>query len=87
MRLAGSEWPWCRCGTARLGLIGVLPAFRRRGLAVALLTHVFGVLAARGQAEVTCEVDETNTASNALFAGLGARRVGGAVELMRPATA
>src|SRR5262245_33295918 len=33
------------------------------------------------------EVDETNTASNALVTGLEARRVGGAVELMPPATA
>ena len=47
---------------------------------------MLSVLSARGQAEVSCEVDETNTASNALVTGVGARRVGGAVELMRPAT-
>jgi ribosomal protein S18 acetylase RimI-like enzyme len=72
---------------SRLGLIGVLPAYRRRGLAGALLARVFGVLATRGQAEVSCEVDETNVASNALMAGLGARRVGGSLELRRPAAA
>jgi ribosomal protein S18 acetylase RimI-like enzyme len=70
---------------SRLGLIGVLPAYRRRGLADALLARVFGVLSARGQIEVDCEVDETNVASNALMIGLGARRVGGTVELCRPA--
>jgi ribosomal protein S18 acetylase RimI-like enzyme len=65
----------------------VLPAYRRRGLAVALLTTVFGVLAARGDAHVPCEVDDTNLASNALVVGLGARRAGGAVELMRSRSA
>ncbi|GAA0907933.1 GNAT family N-acetyltransferase [Virgisporangium aurantiacum] len=82
---AGLVRVWIRPERPRLGLIGVLPAFRRRGLAVALLNTVFGVLSARGRSEVTCEVDETNTASNALVTGLGARRVGGAVELMRSA--
>jgi ribosomal protein S18 acetylase RimI-like enzyme len=84
---AGLVRVWMRPEGPRLGLIGVLPAFRRRGLAVALLTNVFSVLAARGDSEVTCEVDETNTASNALVTGLGARRVGGAFEFMRPTTA
>ena len=61
-------------------------SFRRRGLAVALLTKVFGVLAARGHPDVVCEVDDTNTASKALVTGLGARRVGGTVELTRSTT-
>jgi ribosomal protein S18 acetylase RimI-like enzyme len=81
---AGLVRVWIRPQGPRLGLIGVLPAFRRRGLAVALLTSVFRVLAARGDAEVTCEVDDANLASNALVTGLGARRAGGAVEFMRP---
>jgi RimJ/RimL family protein N-acetyltransferase len=76
---------WIRPHLPRLGLIGVLAAHRRQGLAIALITRAFGVVSARGQAEVTCEVDETNIASNALMADLGARRTGGAVELMRPA--
>jgi hypothetical protein len=37
----------------------------------------------RGATVVTCEVDETNEASNALMAGLGAVRTGGTVELIR----
>jgi hypothetical protein len=37
----------------------------RHGPAVALLTNVFGALAARGDSKVTCEVD-TNAASNVL---------------------
>ncbi|GIH19482.1 GNAT family N-acetyltransferase [Rugosimonospora africana] len=82
---AGLVRVWGRPQVSRLGLIGVLPAYRRRGLAFALLAQAFGVLSARGQAEVMCEVDETNVASNALMTGLGARRVGGAVELLRPA--
>lgn len=84
---AGLVRVWVRPGVSRLGLIGVLPRYRRRGLAIALITRTFGVLSARGQADVSCEVDESNVASNALMAGLGARRVGGAVELLRPAVA
>jgi GNAT superfamily N-acetyltransferase len=82
---AGLARIWVRPRVSRLGLIGVLPTYRRRGLAVALIARTFGVLSARGQTELSCEVDETNAASNALMAGLGARRVGGAVELLRPA--
>jgi hypothetical protein len=33
---------------------------------------------------VTCEVDTTNAGSNRLLTGIGARRTGGFVELMRP---
>jgi ribosomal protein S18 acetylase RimI-like enzyme len=69
----------------RLGLIGVRSAYRGRGLARALMTRAFGVLHERGAPEVVTEVDETNMASNALMASFGARRIGGAVELFRPA--
>jgi RimJ/RimL family protein N-acetyltransferase len=69
----------------RLGLIGVRPAHRQRGLARALVAQAFGVLRERGVPEVVAEADETNTASNALMASFGARRVGGTVELLRPA--
>ncbi|MDT0265977.1 GNAT family N-acetyltransferase [Streptomyces sp. DSM 44915] len=67
----------------RLGLVGVRPAHRRRGLARALLARAFAPLRARGVGEVVTEVDETNTASRALMAGFGARRTGTAVELRR----
>lgn len=83
---AGLVRVWARPEVSRLGLIGVLPGYRRRGLASALLARAFGVVAARGQPEVVCEVDDTNVASNTLMAGLGARRIGGAVEMARPAT-
>lgn len=69
----------------RLGMIGVLPAYRRIGLAKALLAWVFGPLAARGERVVTAEADATNAASNTLLSGLGGRVVGGTVELHRPA--
>jgi GNAT superfamily N-acetyltransferase len=74
---------WNRAPVPRLGLIATLPGWRRRGLALWLLTEAFGVLHQRGQHEVECEVDETNTASNSLMTRLGARRVGGNVELVR----
>jgi hypothetical protein len=74
---------WNRPGGPRLGLIGTLRPYRRRGLAMALIARAFGVLHRRGQPEASCEVDRTNTASNALVAGLNARRVGGNIELAR----
>jgi ribosomal protein S18 acetylase RimI-like enzyme len=66
-------------------MIGVLSAYRRRGLASALLARVFGPLAARGEKIVTAEADATNVASNTLLRKLGGR-VGGSAELRRQAS-
>jgi ribosomal protein S18 acetylase RimI-like enzyme len=74
---------WNNPGTLRLGLIAVLPSYRRRGLARSLLARAFGVLDHRGQAEVSAEVDDANIASTTLLTGLGARRTGGSLELIR----
>jgi RimJ/RimL family protein N-acetyltransferase len=73
---------WIRESGPRLGLIGVLPTHRRHGLALALLAEAFDVLRGRGESSVSCEVDQANVASNALMARLGARLVGGDVELV-----
>lgn len=43
-----------------VNLIGVLPAYRRRGLAIALLQHVFRHFAARGMKRVGLGVDAEN---------------------------
>ena len=67
----------------RLGLIAMLAGYRRRGVARALLGQAFTVLAARGDTSVVGEVDDTNVASVSLLTGLGARRYGGNVELIR----
>jgi GNAT superfamily N-acetyltransferase len=82
---AGLVRVWLRGVGPRLGLIGTLPAYRRRGLARALLSQSFDVLHQRGHTAATCEVDETNVASNTLLTGLGAHRDGGYVELVRTA--
>src|ERR1019366_3885607 len=78
---------WCGSGATalapRLGLIAVLAQYRRRGVARALLGQAFAVLAGRGATSVTGEVDDTNVASVSLLTGLGARRYGGNVELIR----
>jgi ribosomal protein S18 acetylase RimI-like enzyme len=66
-----------------LGLIAALPGYRRRGLARALIAQAFAVLRERGKTEVTAEIDDANVASISLFTGLGARRTGGSVELIR----
>jgi GNAT superfamily N-acetyltransferase len=72
-----------RARLPRLGLVGVLPAHRRRGVARALLAAAFRPLHERGVGHVAAEADETNTAGTALLMGIGAQRTGGAVELVR----
>jgi ribosomal protein S18 acetylase RimI-like enzyme len=81
---AGLVRIWRNRHGPRLGLIATLAPYRRRGLARALLGQAFAVLAARGDTSVVCEADDTNAASLALLTGLGARRYGGNVELIRP---
>jgi ribosomal protein S18 acetylase RimI-like enzyme len=60
----------------------VVPSHRRRGLARVLLARAFRVLHEDGKREVSAESDETNTASVALLASLGARRTAGIIELV-----
>jgi GNAT superfamily N-acetyltransferase len=67
----------------RLGFVGVARSHRRRGIARALLGHVFAVLAARGVTEVTTEIDVENVASRRTIEPLGSRVVGQSVELVR----
>ena len=82
---AGLARVWNSTGCPRLGLVGVTSAYRRRGLARILLAAVFAPLRDRGISEVAAEVDVANTASNALLLGIGARRTGGSIELVRRA--
>ena len=83
-RYAGLVRLWPAHRVPRLGLIGVLRPYRRRGLASALLHAAFRPLAGRGVEQVSAEADVTNTASVTLLTTLGAVRTGGAVELRRP---
>jgi ribosomal protein S18 acetylase RimI-like enzyme len=90
--LAGSDYvglarvwrplPGARYG--RLGCVGVLAPYRRRGIATALIASVFGRLADVGVTAVTAEADATNGASHSLLTSLGARVTGTAIELRRP---
>lgn len=80
---AGLVRIWRNRAGPRLGLIGTLARYRRRGVARALLGRAFAVLAARGETSVVGEVDDTNIAALSLLTGLGARRYGGNVELIR----
>jgi ribosomal protein S18 acetylase RimI-like enzyme len=75
---------WNRPSEPRLGLIAVLPHHRRRGIARGLLGKVFRTLSSRGVGSVVTEIDDTNVASLGLSIGLGARRTGASVELVRP---
>lgn len=80
---AGLVRIWRNRAGPRLGLIATSAQYRRRGIARALLGQVFAVLAARGDTSVVGEAHDTNIASVSLLNGLGARRYGGNVELIR----
>jgi GNAT superfamily N-acetyltransferase len=82
---AGLVRIWRNRAGPRLGLVAVLARYRRRGVARALLGQAFAVLAARGDTSVVGEADDANAASVSLLTGLGARRYGGNVELIRRA--
>jgi ribosomal protein S18 acetylase RimI-like enzyme len=72
----------------RIGLVAVLAAEQRHGIARALLSQVLGELQRSGFDAATAEVDETNEAAMALFEGLGGRRTGSSLELVsRPGKA
>jgi ribosomal protein S18 acetylase RimI-like enzyme len=75
---------WLREPTPRLGFVGVRRAARGRGLGRALVAAALGEANALGFVEVTTEIDVENAASQALFHGFGARRIGGFVALERP---
>jgi RimJ/RimL family protein N-acetyltransferase len=75
---------WLDKSPPRLGFVGVRREHRREGLARALVTAALGEAAALGHDRVIAEVDEANAASQALFRGFGARRIGRFVELVRP---
>jgi ribosomal protein S18 acetylase RimI-like enzyme len=80
---AGLVRIWRNRAGPRLGLVGVLAGYRRRGVARALLGQAFAVLTARGDTTVAGEADDANVAAVSLLTGLGARRYGGSVELIR----
>jgi ribosomal protein S18 acetylase RimI-like enzyme len=74
---------WIGGPTPRVGFVGVRRDERQRGLGRALVAAALGETRALGHAEVTTEIDVENAASQALFRGFGARRIGGYVELRR----
>jgi GNAT superfamily N-acetyltransferase len=82
-RFAGLVRIWIGGNHARLGLIGVTPPYRRRGLARALLAHALHPVHERGITVVTAEVDATDRAGLALLRGLGSVETGSATVLRR----
>src|ERR1700677_1650299 len=82
---AGLARVWNHPRQPHLGLVGVMPGYRRRGLAKVLLAAVLAPLCDRGVREVAAEADETSAAPIALLTSIGARRVGGSIELVRRA--
>jgi len=80
---AGLVRIWAAASRPRLGLVGTVRAYRRRGLATALLARAFAVLHARGRPAVTCEVDRTNAASTPPVDRARRSPYRGGVELVR----
>jgi hypothetical protein len=68
----------------RLGLVGVLGPYRRRGLARSLISCCLETLVQRGAAVVQAEADASHVAACALAAGLDATVVSTTIELRRP---
>ena len=59
-----------------IGILGVLPAYRRRGLGGALLRHVFAEFARRGCTRVSLGVDaESTTGAVRLYERAGMRQI------------
>ncbi len=56
---------------AEILVLGVDPAWQRRGIASALIADVLRRLDERGIAEVSLEVRSSNAAAKALYAGIG----------------
>ncbi|NMO34279.1 GNAT family N-acetyltransferase [Streptomyces sp. GMY01] len=68
---------------ARIGLLAIRAGQRRHGIGRALLAHALGALHRDGIDSAWAEIDESNTAAIALAEGVGGRRTGGYLELVR----
>jgi GNAT superfamily N-acetyltransferase len=79
---AGLVRIWMRPTVPKLGLIALLPPYRGRGLAKALVGAALDGVSERGVTEVVADVDDTNAACTGLLASFGGRRDGGTVELV-----
>ena len=73
---------WMNPTRPRIGMFGVLPAYRRRGITLALLARCLRVARDTGNHTATSEFDETNEASGGVFDRLGWRLIGSKTELM-----
>lgn len=75
---------WNKPHVPRLGLLAVLPPFRRQGVARALLLRGLDTLKQRGVEQLVTETDDTNVPMGSLLKHLGARRTGRTIELAKP---
>jgi len=71
---------WMNRSGPRIGMFGVLRAYRRRGIALALLARCLVAARDIGHRTATSEYDEKNEASGALFQRMGARQTGSTME-------
>ncbi|MFD8784503.1 GNAT family N-acetyltransferase [Kitasatospora sp. NPDC059599] len=67
----------------RIGMLAVRADHRRRGIARVLLAHALESMHRAGTASAWADVAESNTAATALVEGIGARRAGATLELVR----
>lgn len=79
---AGLIRVWVGDSEPRLGMVGVIGARRRRGIASALLARgLRATVDVTGARSVTLEIDDGNDASKTLFTRLGARPIGSCTEM------
>jgi RimJ/RimL family protein N-acetyltransferase len=73
---------WMNRLRPRIGMFGVLRAYRRRGITLALLARCLRAARDEGHRTATSEVDEKNEASRGVFERLGARQAGSTTEFV-----
>ena len=82
-QFAGLVRIWANAQRARLSLLGVTRAYRRQGLARALLASALRPIHERGVPEVMAEADTTNTPGLALLRRMKAVETGSSLVLKR----
>jgi ribosomal protein S18 acetylase RimI-like enzyme len=85
-QFAGLVRIWAINNRSRIGLLAVARAYRRRGLARAMLGSALGHVHQQGVHEVMAEVDSSNAAGLALLRRIRAVETGSSMVLLRRAT-
>ena len=75
-RVVGYVGLWCILDEGHINNIAILPAFRGRGYAKALMEYVLGQALGRGLSQVSLEVRPSNEAARRLYRRYGFQDIG-----------